>query len=103
MPYDVALSLRRTDPKEYERLARATCALHVRAMLELMRRGAVTFDYGNNIRAVAEQEGVKDAFAFPGFVPASIRPLFCEGKGPFRWVALSGDPRDIAKTDELAR
>ncbi|MBI3724631.1 urocanate hydratase, partial [bacterium] len=74
-----------------------------RAMLALMKRGAVTFDYGNNIRAHAQEAGVKDAFAFPGFVPAYIRPLFCEGKGPFRWVALSGNPDDIKKTDALAR
>jgi urocanate hydratase len=103
LPLDAALALRKSDPREYEKKARATCAAHVRAMLELMRKGAVTFDYGNNIRAVAEQEGVKDAFAFPGFVPAYIRPLFCEGKGPFRWVALSGNPEDIKKTDALAR
>lgn len=103
IPYAAALELRRTDPKEYEKRARATCAAHVRAMLEIQKQGAVTFDYGNNIRAVAEQEGVKDAFSFPGFVPAYIRPLFCEGKGPFRWVALSGNPEDIKKTDELAR
>jgi urocanate hydratase len=70
-------------------------------MLEMQRRGAITFDYGNNIRTVALDAGVKDAFAFPGFVPEYIRPLFCEGKGPFRWVALSGDPADIHRTDEL--
>jgi urocanate hydratase len=99
MTFAQALELRRADPAAYERAARATCARHVRAMLELMKRGAVTFDYGNNIRAVARDEGVSDAFAFPGFVPAYIRPLFCEGKGPFRWAALSGDPHDIAVTD----
>jgi urocanate hydratase len=76
-------------------------AVHVRAMLDLMRRGAVTFDYGNNIRTVAFDAGVKDAFDFPGFVPAYVRPLFCEGKGPFRWVALSGDPKDLHRTDRL--
>jgi urocanate hydratase len=75
-------------------------ATHVRAMLALQAAGAVTFDYGNNIRAQAQAGGVEDAFGFPGFVPAFIRPLFCEGKGPFRWVALSGDPADIAATDE---
>ena len=96
-----AESLRRAKPDEY--IARATGAIveHVRAMLELQRRGAVTFDYGNNIRTVALDAGVRDAFAFPGFVPEYIRPLFCEGKGPFRWVALSGDPADIYRTDEL--
>ena len=96
-----AAELRRRDPSEY--IARATTSIveHVRAMLELQRRGAVTFDYGNNIRTVALDAGVTNAFDFPGFVPAYVRPLFCEGKGPFRWVALSGDPRDLARTDEL--
>jgi urocanate hydratase len=75
--------------------------MHVRAMLELQQRGAVTFDYGNNIRAEARDAGVEDAFAIPGFVPEYIRPLFCEGKGPFRWVALSGDPKDLHRTDDL--
>ncbi len=98
---DAADELRRSDPARY--IARATASIvdHVRAMLELQRRGAVTFDYGNNIRTVALDAGVADAFAFPGFVPAYVRPLFCEGKGPFRWVALSGDPRDLHRTDEL--
>jgi urocanate hydratase len=90
---------RKSDPKAVERAARESIARHVRAMLELHRRGIPTVDYGNNIRQVAKDEGVADAFAFPGFVPAYIRPLFCEGKGPFRWVALSGDPEDIYKTD----
>jgi urocanate hydratase len=76
-------------------------AVHVRAMLELQKRGAVTFDYGNNIRAQAQKAGVEKAFDFPGFVPAYVRPLFCEGKGPFRWAALSGDPEDIRVTDKL--
>jgi urocanate hydratase len=76
-------------------------AVHVRAMLDLQTRGAVTFDYGNNIRGQALKAGVKNALDFPGFVPAYIRPLFCEGRGPFRWAALSGDPADIALTDEL--
>jgi urocanate hydratase len=75
-------------------------AVQVRAMLELQRRGAATFDYGNNLRQMAKEAGVADAFDFPGFVPAYVRPLFCEGKGPFRWVALSGDPADIHRTDE---
>jgi len=96
-----AAALRARDPQEYVRRSTASAVVHVRAMLELKRRGAVTFDYGNNIRTVAFDAGVKDAFDFPGFVPAYIRPLFCEGKGPFRWVALSGDPNDIRRTDEL--
>jgi urocanate hydratase len=90
---------RKSDPKAVERAARESIVRHVRAMLEFHRRGVPTVDYGNNIRQVAKDEGVADAFAFPGFVPAYIRPLFCEGKGPFRWVALSGDPEDIYKTD----
>ena len=89
----------KSDPKAVESAARASIARHVRAMLELHGRGIPTVDYGNNIRQVAKDEGVADAFAFPGFVPAYVRPLFCEGKGPFRWVALSGDPEDIYRTD----
>ena len=77
-------------------------AVHVEAMLALQKRGAITFDYGNNIRTQAKKAGVENAFDIPGFVPEYIRPLFCEGKGPFRWVALSGDPADIARTDRLA-
>lgn len=92
-------ALRRSDPPSYVARALETIAIHVRAMLELQRRGAVTFDYGNNLRAQAELAGVSDAFRIPGFVPEYIRPLFCEGRGPFRWVALSGDPEDIARTD----
>src|SRR5262249_23943203 len=84
-------ALGRDDPERYVRRALASMAEHVRAMLELRRRGAVVFDYGNNIRAQAQSAGVADAFDIPGFVPEYIRPLFCEGKGPFRWVALSGD------------
>jgi urocanate hydratase len=89
----------KANPKAVEAAARESIARHVRAMLELHVRGIPTVDYGNNIRQVAKDEGVEDAFAFPGFVPAYIRPLFCEGKGPFRWVALSGNPEDIYKTD----
>ncbi|MCY7486167.1 urocanate hydratase [Paenibacillus alvei] len=96
-----AAALRTRDPKHYIELAKASMAVHVQAMLDLQKQGAVVFDYGNNIRQVAFDQGVQDAFAFPGFVPAYIRPLFCEGKGPFRWAALSGDPEDIRKTDEL--
>lgn len=95
-----ARSYRKLYPAEYQRLSLRTMARHVRAMVELQRRGAVTFDYGNNIRQRALDEGVQDAFAFPGFVPAYIRPQFCLGRGPFRWAALSGDPTDIYKTDK---
>ena len=100
LPLSEALRLRREAPEDYVRRSRDTAARHVRAMLELQRQGAVTFDYGNNLRAQAFEAGVADAFAFPGFIPEYIRPLFCEGKGPFRWVALSGDPEDIYRTDE---
>jgi urocanate hydratase len=96
-----AEALRRTRPEEYVRRALAAIAEQVEAMLALQRRGAVTFDYGNNIRAQARRAGVERAFDIPGFVPEYIRPLFCEGKGPFRWVALSGDPADIAATDRV--
>jgi urocanate hydratase len=94
-----AVALRDRDPDEYVRLAKASIGEHVKAMLAFQQAGSVVFDYGNNIRAFAAEVGVADAFAFPGFVPAFIRPLFCEGKGPFRWAALSGDPEDILKTD----
>ena len=97
-----ASALRRDDPADYERRAVAAMGEQVRAMLDLQARGAVAFDYGNNIRAQAEKAGVHDAFRIPGFVPEYIRPLFCRGQGPFRWVALSGDPADIAATDRLA-
>jgi urocanate hydratase len=96
-----ALELRRTRPEEYVRRAIASIVSHVRAMLALQRAGAVTFDYGNNIRTVARDAGLEDSFEIPGFVPEYIRPLFCEGKGPFRWVALSGDPADLHRTDRL--
>ncbi len=101
MPFDAALALRRSDAAEYVKRSMAAMAEHVRAMLALKRRGAVTFDYGNNIRKQAQLAGVADAFEIPGFVPEYIRPLFCEGKGPFRWAALSGDPEDIRATDRL--
>ncbi|KZE68754.1 urocanate hydratase [Fictibacillus phosphorivorans] len=93
--------LRKRNPDQYIEKSKQSMAVHVEAMLEMQKKGAVVFDYGNNIRQVAFDEGVKNAFDFPGFVPAFIRPLFCEGKGPFRWVALSGDPEDIRKTDEV--
>jgi urocanate hydratase len=96
-----AAALRARDPKAYVARSTASIVDHVRAMLEMQKRGAVTFDYGNNIRTVAFDAGVADAFRIPGFVPEYVRPLFCEGKGPFRWVALSGDPKDIARTDDL--
>lgn len=96
-----AAKLRSENPTEYVKLSKSSMATHVASMLEMMDKGAITFDYGNNIRQVAKDEGVERAFDFPGFVPAYIRPQFCEGKGPFRWVALSGDPEDIRKTDEV--
>jgi urocanate hydratase len=99
---DGAAELRRRDPEDYLKRSYESIARHVTGMLELQRLGAATFDYGNNIRTMAfEHGGVKDAYRFPGFVPAYIRPLFCEGRGPFRWVALSGDPADIYRTDDL--
>jgi urocanate hydratase len=93
--------LRKENPQQYIDLSYDSMKLHVELMLQLQKLGAITFDYGNNIRARAQERGLKNAFDFPGFVPAYIRPLFCEGKGPFRWAALSGDPNDIAVTDEL--
>jgi urocanate hydratase len=96
-----AMALRQSDGQAYVRRSVATIVEHVRAMLAFQQQGAVTFDYGNNIRTVALDAGVANAFAFPGFVPAYVRPLFCEGRGPFRWVALSGDPKDIHRTDDL--
>ncbi|MEH7456941.1 urocanate hydratase [Bacillus pseudomycoides] len=96
-----AAKLRKEDPERYIQLSKESMKKHVEAMLAMQAKGAITFDYGNNIRQVAFDEGLKNAFDFPGFVPAFIRPLFCEGKGPFRWVALSGDPEDIYKTDEV--
>ena len=97
---EAAAELRKADPVEYVRRSRASMAVQVEAMVAMQRAGAHVFDYGNNLRAQAEIAGAKDAFSFPGFVPAYIRPLFCEGKGPFRWAALSGDPDDIRVTDE---
>ena len=97
-----ALEMRAADPEEYVRRSTRSAVRHVTAMLQMQQRGAVTFDYGNNIRTVAFDAGLSNAFDIPGFVPEYIRPLFCEGKGPFRWVALSGDPKDIKRTDDLA-
>ena len=98
-----ANELRSENPTAYVTLSKQSMRMHVEAMLEFQKRGSIVFDYGNNIRQVAKDEGLEDAFAFPGFVPAYIRPLFCEGKGPFRWVALSGDPEDIYRTDRLIK
>ena len=99
--YEQAKILREENPEQYLDFAYASMFRHVQLMLELQKRGAVTFDYGNNIRARAKERGLENAFDFPGFVPAYIRPLFCEGKGPFRWAALSGDPQDIDVTDKV--
>jgi len=100
MTLEEANTLRKSDPQAYAKRSVDSMSDHIRAMLEFQRRGAEVFDYGNNLRQRAFDNGVTDAFKFPGFVPAYIRPLFCEGKGPFRWVALSGDPEDIYRTDE---
>jgi urocanate hydratase len=98
---EAALELRRLDPQEYIKRSMSSIAKHVQAMLDLQKKGAVVFDYGNNIRTFAYQAGVHNAYEFPGFIPAYVRPLFCQGRGPFRWVALSGDPADIAITDNV--
>lgn len=98
--YEEALKLRESDPEKYISMSYQSMGAHCRAMLELQKMGSITFDYGNNLRGQAKTNaGVENAFDYPGFVPAYVRPLFCEGKGPFRWVALSGDPEDIYKTD----
>ena len=101
MTLAAALEMRKSDPAEYKKRSMAAMAQHVQGMLDLQKLGAVTFDYGNNIRTFAFEHGVKNAYDFPGFVPAYIRPLFCEGKGPFRWAALSGEASDIARADQL--
>jgi urocanate hydratase len=98
-----AVALRSSDPEEYLRLARESIVRHVEALLEYVRRGVYVFDYGNNLRGEAREAGVEEAFAYPGFVPAYIRPLFCRGVGPFRWAVLSGDPADIAAIDDRLR
>jgi len=100
LPYEETLSLRTTDPDRYIDLAYRAMANHCTAMLDLQKMGSIVFDYGNNLRGQAQKAGVKNAFDYPGFVTAYIRPLFCDGKGPFRWVALSGNPEDISRTDE---
>jgi urocanate hydratase len=101
MSLDEVAEMRKSDPDGYLKRSMESIARHVEGMLALQKMGSVTFDYGNNIRTFAFQQGVKNAYDFPGFVPAYIRPLFCEGRGPFRWAALSGDPKDIAVTDKL--
>lgn len=103
MSFEQALQLRKNDPDKYIKLSRQTIVKHVEAMLEFQKRGAITFDYGNNIRGEAKENGVSNAFNIPGFVPEFIRPLFCDGKGPFRWAALSGDPNDIFETDKAVK
>ena len=103
LPFEEAARFRERNPDEYLRLARESIAVHVNAMLEFVRAGSYVFDYGNNLRGEALEAGVEDAFTYPGFVPAYIRPLFCRGIGPFRWAALSGDPADIATIDEELR
>lgn len=100
IPYEEALKLRKSDPEKYIQMAKQSIVVHLQAMLEFQKKGAIAFDYGNNIRGEAFANGVKNAFDIPGFVPEYIRPLFCDGKGPFRWAALSGDPQDIYVTDE---
>jgi urocanate hydratase len=100
MTFTEALELRKSDPQKYIALSRKTIVEHVKAMLEFRKKGAIAFDYGNNIRGEAKENGLENAFDIPGFVPEYIRPLFCDGKGPFRWAALSGDPNDIYETDE---
>ncbi len=103
MSLEEAFQLRKVSPKEYIKKSKATIVKHVQAMLEMQKRGAITFDYGNNIRGEAKENGVENAFDIPGFVPEFIRPLFCDGKGPFRWAALSGDPNDIYETDKAIK
>ena len=100
MSFEQALDLRKSDPNKYQKLARETAVIHCKTMWKFMKKGAIVFDYGNNLRGEAKNNGFKEAFEIPGFVPEYIRPLFCDGKGPFRWVALSGDPNDIYTTDE---
>ncbi|MBI2419451.1 MAG: urocanate hydratase, partial [Ignavibacteriales bacterium] len=103
MTLEAAVALRESNPEEYMVKSKATIVEHLKAMLEFQKRGAVTFDYGNNIRGEAKANGVENAFDIPGFVPEYIRPLFCDGKGPFRWAALSGDPEDIYTTDKAVK
>ncbi len=103
LPFEEALELKETDPEEYEKRSKESMKLHCKTMVKMQEKGAITFDYGNNLRGQAYEAGFEDAFAYPGFVTAYIRPMFCEGRGPFRWMALSGDPDDILKTDEVVK
>ena len=107
VPHGISLQeageLRRSDPEAYRKRSMESMARHVEGMLALQKMGSVTFDYGNNIRTMAFEQGVENAYDFPGFVPAYIRPLFCEGRGPFRWAALSGEPSDIAEGQRKGR
>ncbi|MFW6141471.1 MAG: urocanate hydratase [Candidatus Saliniplasma sp.] len=103
MTYDDALQLREDSPEEFKKRSMESMKLHCKTMVQMQDEGAITFDYGNNLRGQAYEAGFKNAFAYPGFVPAYIRPMFCEGRGPFRWMALSGDPEDILKTDEVVK
>lgn len=103
MSFEAAIGLRKSDPDKYIKLSRKTIVKHVEAMLEFQKRGSITFDYGNNIRGEAKENGITNAFDIPGFVPEFIRPLFCDGKGPFRWAALSGNPDDIYETDKAVK
>jgi urocanate hydratase len=103
MTLQAALELRKANPQDYIKRSKDAMVVHTQAMIDMQSKGAIVFDYGNNLRGQALAHGLEDAFAFPGFVPAYIRPLFCEGKGPFRWAALSGDPKDIAVTDEVIK
>lgn len=103
MSFKGSLELKEEDPEKYKELSIESMRIHCQAMVELQEMGAITFDYGNNLRGQAYEAGFEEAFAYPGFVPAYIRPMFCEGRGPFRWMALSGDPEDILRTDELVK
>jgi urocanate hydratase len=103
IPYREALTMRKNNPDKYKKMAYQSMQKHCSAMIDLQKRGAEVFDYGNNLRGQARKAGLQNAFDYPGFVPAYIRPLFCQGKGPFRWAALSGDPEDIYRTDELIK
>ncbi|MGM0405994.1 MAG: urocanate hydratase [Thermoplasmatota archaeon] len=103
MSYEDALELREKSPEEFKKRSMESMKLHCKTMVHMQEKGAVTFDYGNNLRGQAYEAGFENAFSYPGFVPAYIRPMFCEGRGPFRWMALSGDPEDILKTDEVVK
>ncbi len=103
MTFEEALDLKESDPKEYEKKSMESMKIHCKTMVKMQEKGAIAFDYGNNLRGQAYEAGFEEAFAYPGFVPAYIRPMFCQGRGPFRWMALSGDPEDILKTDEVVK